>query len=98
MARRNRQAGRNPRANIQQRERFKGKCKELKGHIYNVSRGAMKQGETFEKTTCRIAESIGRKSVKGGEFCTGMVKLKLPGLIELVPPRDLNKNKVGFEV
>ena len=78
-------------------ERFEGKCDALKGHIYDVARGSNKHHETFQKTTREIAEYIGREFDEGGEFRTGLVNLRLPDLIEPVPPDDPNADKVGFE-
>ncbi len=92
--RRSRRTNRNPKSNGQRPERYEGKW----GHIYDVSRGFNKQGETFQKTTREIAEYIGRDFDEGGEFRTGLVKLDLPQLTEPVPPDNPNENKVGFEM
>ncbi len=90
--------GGNPKGNSQHPERYEGKCPALRGHIYDVSRGFNKQGETFQKTTWEIAEHIGHKFDEGREFRTGLVRLNLPRLTEPVPPNDTNENRVGFKM
>ena len=96
--RRNRRGGRNHKPGGPRLERFEGKCEALKGHIYDIARGSLRQGETFQKTTREIAEYIGREFDEGGEFRTGLVRLELPALIEPVPPNRPSQDKVRFEM
>ncbi len=80
--RRNRRTGGNPKGNSQR----EGKCP------FN------KQGETFQKTTRKIAEYIGREFDEDREFRTGLVRVNLPRLIEPVPQDDPNENRLGFQM
>ncbi len=95
--RRNKRAGRHSRNNGNPVDRFNGKCKALRGHIYDIPRGTDNHGETFQKITREIAEYIGREFDEGGEFRTGLERLELPTLTEPEPPSDPNTDKVGFE-
>jgi hypothetical protein len=40
--------------------KFEGKCADLKGHVYNCSDDARELDQQFMKTTCEIAEYLGR--------------------------------------
>lgn len=64
--------------------RFEGKCKSLKGHIYDCSDA--RQMDMFSRTTKEIAEYVGRTYKEGGGDLRLIVEnLELP---EIVPPLD----------
>jgi hypothetical protein len=48
---------------VARQPRFKGKCKELKGHIYDCSDA--RQSDFFVKTTKELAKYVGRPFKKG---------------------------------
>jgi hypothetical protein len=79
----------------QSSEKFERKCADLKGHVYDLSTG--KSRETFQKTTCEIAEYIGREFIDAGDFRTGLVELNLPGLVEPMMPQDPDANRGAFK-
>ncbi len=56
----------NRRSKGQREPKFKGKCANLKESMYNVVTGK----DTFAKTTCEIAEYVGREFDDAGEFRT----------------------------
>ena len=66
--------------------RFEGDCPALKGHTYDVIAG----GDTFAKTTRKIAEYVARSYDDAGDFRTGMIDLDLPD-IQAPPDPDVSK-------
>jgi hypothetical protein len=68
---------------------YKGKCKELKGHIYDVVPG--KNGfDTFAMTTTEIRQYIGHTVLNAGEFSLVMRpdNLGFPTIPEPALPQD----------
>ena len=56
--------------------KFEGDCPALKGHTYDVMAG----GDTFAKTTRKIAEYVARNYNDAGDFRTAMIDLDLPDI------------------
>jgi hypothetical protein len=52
--------------------------------------------DTFTKTTREIAKYVGRESDDAGEFCTGMVEMRLPALTKPATPVD--GTPINFEL
>jgi hypothetical protein len=67
---------------------FEGKCKELKGHIYDCSDA--RQLDTFVKTTKELAQYVGRTFKKGMDARLAIERLSLLTLT-IVPAGDKNR-------
>jgi hypothetical protein len=80
----NRRGRRNRRNNRthSRHEKFKGKCEDLKGAIYDVNTSGT---DTFAKTNKEVAEYVARTIPGAGEYCTAMINMSLPALDP--PPR-----------
>eukprot|EP00978_Attheya_sp_CCMP212_P037182 scaffold173708_cov61-Attheya_sp.AAC.1 len=65
--------------------KFKGECKELKGHIYDYS-DAKRQSDMFHKTTEEIADYVGRTYWCRHDVRLAVKNLKLPHVEKMVNP------------
>jgi hypothetical protein len=63
-------------------EKFKGKCEDLKGAIYDVNTSGT---DTFAKTNKEVTEYVAQTIPGTGEYCTAMINMSLPALDP--PPR-----------
>ena len=62
--------------------RFEGSCEDLKESVYDVTSGK----DAFLKTTCKIAEHVGREHNNAGDLA--MINQNLPALVEPPLPAD----------
>jgi hypothetical protein len=65
--------------------RFKGKCEELKGFVYDINSNS---ADSLSKTTREIAEYVARTVSGAGEFRTGMIQMQMPPLHPPTFPTD----------
>jgi hypothetical protein len=72
--------------------KFEGRCKELKGHIYNCSDA--RQSDLFTKTTKEIALYVGRTYTYGGDMKIAVESLAMPTLkVPTDPPATATKTE-----
>ncbi len=94
----NRRGRRNRRGNKahSRHERFKGKCEDLKGAIYDVNTSGT---DTFAKTNKEVAEYVARVIPGAGEYRTAMINMNLPALNPPARPNpDVNGVLDAFDV
>ncbi|KAI2489179.1 Reverse transcriptase (RNA-dependent DNA polymerase) [Fragilaria crotonensis] len=73
--------------------KFEGSCKELKGYIYDCSN--VLDSDTFDTTTERIAEYVGRSFKYGGDIRCAVLTLRTPVLQQPTkPPEDATKTQI----
>ena len=81
----------------QRENKFKGKCEELAGHVYDTGHPHGNQ-DLFINTTKEIAEYVAREYTHAGEFRLGMMNLELPPLTPPTPPQDANPGLAAVEM
>jgi len=70
--------------NVKPRDsKFKGKCEDLKGFVYEVSSSG---ADSFTKVNREVAEYVARTIPDAGEFCMAMINMDLEDLDEPVFP------------
>ena len=74
--------------------KFKGKCDDLTGHIYDVGAPNSAQ-DLFANTTREIAECAAREHTNAGEFGSGLPVLQLPATTR--PARPAANDPIAFE-
>jgi hypothetical protein len=65
--------------------RFKGKCEELEGFVYDINSNS---ADSFTKTTREIAEYVAWTVSGAGELRTGMIQMQMPTLHPPIFPTD----------
>ena len=71
-----------------QKPRFQGRCKELKGVVYDLAAGK----DAFLETTKVVAEYVAQTFKNAEEFRIGLVELSFEELIEPARPADPNND------
>jgi hypothetical protein len=71
--------------------KFEGKCKDLKGHIYDCTDA--RQSDILVKTMKEISEYVGNTFKKGSDARLAVESLTLPILVISEDPKDESKTK-----
>ncbi|KAL7565784.1 hypothetical protein ACA910_015565 [Epithemia clementina (nom. ined.)] len=77
-------------------DKFKGKCEDLEGVIYDIAASQSNQ-DLYTTATKEIAEYVAREYDQAGEFRLGLINLKLPALTPLTA-QDSDASLAGIEV
>lgn len=82
--------GRGSRNCSRNNSKFKGKCEDLEGFIYDIGAPNSAQ-DLFTTTTREIAEYVAREYQNASKFGTGLPNLQLPTLLPPARPADGNQ-------
>jgi hypothetical protein len=91
-------SGNNQQNNRHQSQRgpcFKGKCKELARHIYNVGTPNSAQ-DLFTNMTCKIAEYAVHMYTDASDIGSGLPSLQLPA--QMPPPHPAVNDVIAIEI